>query len=156
MSSFTGLYSHLQRCTVRIRVASSQSGTGFFIAPGRVLTCSHVVTPKSGSGPAAAIEVDTHFGTLRGDVEIFLPSTDLAVVTVAAAIGGQEHSCVLIDPSVEPYDNLYSFGFPGNYKSRRGEPATYELEGERSVELGKDRQYFLKFKAGQALPGASR
>lgn len=41
----------LQRCTVKLRVPGQMGwGTGFFVAPGWILTCAHVVKSVQDSG----------------------------------------------------------------------------------------------------------
>ena len=37
------LFELLHRCTVKIEVPDGNWGTGFFVAPGWVMTCAHVV-----------------------------------------------------------------------------------------------------------------
>jgi hypothetical protein len=40
------LHDHLGACSVRITTAGNHRGTGFFVAPGKLLTAAHVVAPS--------------------------------------------------------------------------------------------------------------
>src|SRR4051794_30141731 len=45
----------LVRSTVRIRSPYAEVGTGFFVAPGWILTCAHVVADKQGDTGEIAV-----------------------------------------------------------------------------------------------------
>ena len=50
------LYELLRQCTVRVSVSGKTGhGTGFFVAPGLILTCAHVV--KAAQSDTTLIEV---------------------------------------------------------------------------------------------------
>ncbi|MFR9752622.1 MarP family serine protease [Nocardia sp. 004] len=71
----------LQQSVLRIRgVAPScqraLEGSGFVVAPERVMTNAHVVAGTS------SVEVDTAVGPLRATVVLFDPATDIAVLAV--------------------------------------------------------------------------
>jgi tetratricopeptide (TPR) repeat protein len=136
----------LEDCTVRV-VTKGQSGSGFFVAPGLILTCTHVI--KNTLGEASAIKVH-HHGILLPVLEITkafpLPYPDLALLRII----GLDHPCVYLDENISPYDPLYSYGYTDDHPD--GESLTVESEGW--VRLGID-QDLIKLKEGQVKPGAS-
>lgn len=92
-------------CTVRIKTLKNQ-GTGFFVAPGQILTCNHVV---------AAAKDD--------EIEVLWKEERLEMVSIARTESGNpdlallkvtltEHPCVYLDREVQPNDALYSYGYP--------------------------------------------
>src|SRR5206468_1691762 len=90
----------LAACTVRISTSTRKTGTGFFVAPGRVLTCAHVVGEPDGRQPL--IDVAWRGQGEEGRIEKMLPDPiprgnifpDLALLK----IGRNDHPCVLLDP----------------------------------------------------------
>ena len=137
------LYELLRQCTVRISISGKVGhGTGCFIAPGLILTCSHVVKVDQSNAPS--IEVYWNGQLHLAHISIFLPDVDLALLQVNL----NEHPCVYLQEEVLPLDMLYSYGYPDDHPS--GDPATFSLEG-RAGEQGEQ----LKFKAGQVRPGMS-
>jgi hypothetical protein len=46
---------HLRRCTVRIRI-QDRRGTGFFVAPYKVITCAHVIGVTTVAGQEVLID----------------------------------------------------------------------------------------------------
>ncbi len=141
------LYELLKRCTVRIVVpAEGERGSGFFVAPGLILTCAHVVeVAQQNNTPVEAYWDDQ---TYAARIKVFLPKPypDLALLQVDAI----NHPCVYLQDGANPGNFLYSYGYVAGYSG--GEPATFEYEGESWTN---DQQPHLKFKAGQALPGLS-
>lgn len=130
----------LRRSTVRFSGASQ--GTGFFVAPGRILTCAHVVEDMR-EGTPIPIEYDgrTHSATIleyRAK-----PYPDLALLR--AELG--DHPCVYLYGAIEVGDRLYSWGYTD--QRRGGDSATFEYEGPSAD------PHLLKLKAGQARPGLS-
>ena len=47
----------LRRCTVKIDVAGAPKGTGFFVAPGHVVTCAHVLESLDVHAPGAGAAI---------------------------------------------------------------------------------------------------
>lgn len=139
---------HLRACTVRIDVAGSPKGTGFFVAPGQVVTCAHVLETLDTSAPGAAAQI---LAVGLGD-EVYpvvgVPDRwddeDLAVLRVDAA---PSHRCVLLYEGLRAYDRAMTFGFVG----RHPEGVVRTLEGEGRT--GDDR--LLGFGSGQVQPGLS-
>jgi Trypsin-like peptidase domain len=115
----------LPACVVRIDVDGRQRGSGFFVAPGLVATCSFVIGGRSDS-PSGAGDVVV---VAKGDSLRALPSRvseerDLALLEVEPSA---DQLCVLIDPELRPRDPLHAFGYTENYPG--GVPTTLEAEG---------------------------
>ncbi|MEO0840007.1 MAG: trypsin-like peptidase domain-containing protein, partial [Cyanobacteria bacterium J06643_5] len=142
------LYDLLQQCTVKLSIGSKKHGTGFFVAPGLILTCAHVVKDSNNQCIKNDIQVkwqDKDY-TAKAQTEYFFLTEDIALVKISSNI--PSHPCVYLDKSVQAYDELYSYGYPNDYG--KGAPVTFECEG---ITGGKPR--FIKFKAGQVRPGLS-
>jgi hypothetical protein len=146
----TRLYKLLARCTVRLK-SPDDAGTGFFVAPGLVLTCSHVV--KS-AWPDKAVDVFWEGRKIEGPVAIvpehFQPeNSDLALLRVELA----DHPCVLLDEAYTLRDEMLAFGYPGG--STTGDPVTLVSEDwPRDRGASPDLPH-LKLKQGQVQPGFS-
>ncbi len=132
----------LRASTVRV-LGESTSGAGFFIAPGRVLTCVHVVGDSAGL--KVLWERDGHEPQLRdvsgrvamladkkrplNKVDIDYP--DIAVLEVRGLDG---HPCVSIDlhrPSLGA--NFLTFGYPEEGGSVLLTPAELTYRGQKGV-----------------------
>lgn len=136
----------LERCTVFLSVdfgRTTGTGTGFFVAPGTILTCAHVVED--------AKQISVEWGGQKRDASILnrfvhetTPRTypDLAVLRADF----QEHPCVALHRDVEVDDHIYAWGYPKDYK---GDPLTTVIEGESGPPA------FLKFKEGRVESGVS-
>jgi hypothetical protein len=113
----------VQRCTVRVEKAGRHLGTGFFVAPGRVLTCAHVVAWTLAAGETVSVrwggvayDVTEHrLGPehpVSRQVDVY-PWPDLAVLT----IGLDEHPCVpLTREAPEPGKPLWSVGYTDQFR----------------------------------------
>ncbi len=114
----------LRRCTVCIDVGGNPRGTGFFVAPGHVVTCAHVVAVGDGSAPPDSIKL-TALGGTAFDVEAvpdFLPDDDLAILRVTPA----NHPCVLLIPDLRMFDQFVTFGYPEDHREGVARPLTAE------------------------------
>ncbi|HHP7246112.1 MAG TPA: trypsin-like peptidase domain-containing protein, partial [Elainellaceae cyanobacterium] len=136
----SSIYELFQRCTVRIET-DRERGTGFFVAPGLVLTCEHVVK---------GVEV----GQLRlrwGDVEpqVTAVDADEALDLALLTLESMEHPCVKLAGEVTPGDRLYSYGYPDPIEKRDGASLTMEAEGTG------DRGQILSLKGENIRPGFS-
>jgi hypothetical protein len=130
---------------VRIAAAGA-TGTGFFVAPGQLLTCAHVIAPASGDLTRVRIE---HLGkSYTPRLLKHLPGQfpDLALLSVDLS----DHPVVFFDTNLAPGAPLYAFGFTERYPA--GEPATVEYEGQAQLAPG---SALMKFKGGQIIPGLS-
>ncbi len=137
------LYELLRQCTVRISVSGKIGhGTGFFVAPGLVLTCAHVV--KAAQSSMNAVEVYRNGQSYIAQIMKLQQEHDLALLQVSLT----DHSCVYLHEEAIPFDVLYSYGYPDDHPD--GDPVTFSLEGI----AGKQGEQ-LKFKSGQVRPGLS-
>ncbi len=143
MSELTEL---LHQCTAQVNAATS-TGSGFFVAPGKLVTCAHVV--KSSYEHQQALHIVYQGRTLPADIVTYTPSQDLALL----AVPNRAHPCVYLAADLEVRDALYAFGYPGasiaygDYRS--GDSLTVEYEGPST------NPPLLKLKAGQIVPGFS-
>ena len=138
------LYELLHDCTVRIVVPKVTQGTGFFVAPGIVLTCAHVVeAAQKGNVP---VEIFWNGQTATAQIQEFrdVSYPDLALLQMSQT----NHSCVLLHGEAEPFGELYSYGYPDIESD--GASTTFECEGWAG-----ERQELLKFKLGRVRPGMS-
>jgi tetratricopeptide (TPR) repeat protein len=153
-----GLTRLLAECTVRLGGQDARGGTGFFVAPGRVVTCAHVVEGRVGD------QVEVFWGDQETTGRVVAqhpparpagggtyPFPDLAVVAVGEWPG---HSCVWLDQTVPELEaRLHTRGFTQTFRAAQptAEPATFTCDGLHEVEGGQ----LLKFSAGEAVPGMS-
>jgi tetratricopeptide (TPR) repeat protein len=134
----------LRRCTVRVGTMES-GGTGFFVAPGKILTCSHVVEAERSKG--RSVEIWWEERPWIADIQAFLPNPypDLALLGIELT----EHPCVFLENvDIDPGEKLYAYGYPDDY--REGDSALFEYEGPAYLADG-----LLKLKGAQARPGLS-
>mgnify|MGYP006284598619 CR=1 FL=1 len=142
----TTLEALLHECTVKLTLANGVVGTGFFVAPGHVLTCEHVIRP-AGNAPITVRWQQDHEFT-QAQVERVLPEYDLALLQLADQHNG--HPCVLLDTDIERRDELYLFGYPErDYPD--GRPASFVCEGE----FEEDGLSLILLREGQMQPGMS-
>jgi hypothetical protein len=120
----------LPGCTVRIDVRGVPSGTGFFVAPGLIVTCAHVIEargdPKSAVNPQ---QIEAVVGDERYPVDVkrFQPGreVDLAVLNLLSSV---DHPSVLLDDSrVVGRDRLTTFGYPKRHPE--GVPRWFVADG---------------------------
>ncbi|MGW7288827.1 VMAP-related conflict system protein [Streptomyces sp. NPDC054847] len=150
---------------VRVRGDGIRGGTGFLAAPGRVLTCAHVVSPP-GAGSGSVRTADRvrvqwaggdYDGTVRAEPaehrgERLWRYPDLAVITLPEPPRG--HSWLPLSDAVPALGSrLYAAGFSAVYE--RGSPqlggATVEFESPHTY----DGHEMLKVKGGELAPGMS-
>lgn len=143
----------LQSCTVQLRT-NNTFGTGFFIAPGLILTCAHVVqqTTKNSGEIQTLWRYKNIVWTSKVIRFIEDPHIDLALLSIENFSENliQRHPCVLLDKT-EPLidEELYSFGYTKN--NPNGDSATFKYEGQSF----KGNSPFLKLKQGQVEYGIS-
>jgi Trypsin-like peptidase domain/TIR domain len=146
-----------RQCIVRLGVPGGH-GTGFFVAPGMILTCAHVVAPaqKSGGTVTAYWKGQSHPATIQQflseihpNLSLIYPVTypDLALLKIDA-LSNANHPCVYLDSEAHLADKIYSYGYTDEYSA--GDPSTYENEGWTD-----EQHLLLKLKEGQARPGLS-
>ena len=141
------LYELFHQSIVRlVDTSSHEQGTGFFVAPGLILTCAHVVKKASLHLSSQVLEVSWETQTsLAQGIECF-EEVDLALVRIASFSG---HPCVLLNEDMTPSDSLYSYGYPVRHGD--GDSITCNAEGWTRV----GNETLIKFKAGQVEPGMS-
>ncbi|NEQ66590.1 MAG: tetratricopeptide repeat protein [Symploca sp. SIO2D2] len=132
------MYNLFRDCIVRLRTPSDR-GTGFFVAPGILLTCHHVV----GKTEPGEIEVNWHDSSYHSWKVDTIEQLDLALVWVEIA----GHPCVYLDRDAQPGDELYSYGYPD--QDRDGASITLECEGPS------DKGQLLTIKDENVRPGFS-
>ena len=111
MAGVDPLLDLLGDCVVAVYLDGEFSGSGFWVAPGEVLTCAHVVhggkpvTVRFDAGSAPSAEP---ISPLRPpddpDAKRFYPQPDAALLRVADAPDG--HPCVRLDPSTPAVGDL--------------------------------------------------
>jgi hypothetical protein len=120
-------------------------GTGFFVAPGLILTCAHVVKAAGFEPVKVCWQNQDDFADAV--TERLLPDPfDLALLRFSPTVS--DLPCVYLDEDIQPDDNLYTYGYPDDFP--RGALVTGQCEG-----LTGDEPPLIKFKAGQVRPGLS-
>lgn len=140
------LFELFYRCTVLIKVLDDPQGTGFFVAPGLILTCAHVVESANDDVNHIKVYHDTkEFCVQRIDLR-HKPYPDLALITV----NFHDHPCVYLDAEVWPGDQLFVFSHTDEYRGGVSTPVKYD--GPARIT---NQQWLLRFGAGQIIPGYS-
>jgi tetratricopeptide (TPR) repeat protein len=156
------LLSLLRRCVVQVH-AGHEFGTGFFVAPGEVLTCAHVIygageitVAWDGGSSAASVVVALPAIGIGDHAAAFYPFPDVALLQLTNPPEG--HSCVRLD-AAEPVagrqpDLLRLDGFTKGERAP-GEvvqsPVGLEYEGPLDEPGGR----VFKLKGGQVIGGFS-
>ena len=143
MSTNRELRKLLHNSTARLEVGE-QHGTGFFVAPGLVLTCAHVIKPAVKDGLSVRILHDNQTFDPKPflSTEIFLEDyPDLALLRLEFT----DHPCVLLGSDFEAFIDLYSYGYTFDH------PEEKFLQQWNAREVGK----LIKLKDGQVKPGSS-
>ena len=111
----------MRRCTVRVTQGRGH-GTGFFVAPGLLLTCAHVV--EAAHTHASPVEVRWEQRSWRARIVTFLasPYPDLALLHIEDV---QDNPCVYLHSDVNVGDDLYSYGYTDDYPN--GDSATFAV-----------------------------
>jgi hypothetical protein len=140
----------LPACCVRIDVGGSHAGSGFFAAPGVVVTCHHVLrlgdlsSDEAGASISVVSPYSGRYEVL--DAREWSPTgeDDLAILRVEPADG---HPFVLLDTGLRARDELHTFGFPEGYPD--GAPTGLVAEGWMKTDR------WLKVAHGQVRRGMS-
>ena len=147
------LESLLQECTVKITVPNKRSwGTGFFVAPGLILTCAHVVKNLD-FNDKANIQLQKSNKFADAKIEQLVPQADLALLRVISP-SDLHLPCVYLDRAFQPGDKLYFFGYPEK-DFYNGCPTTVICEGSFHEGTIENDVQLIKFNAGQVQPGMS-
>lgn len=157
----------LRACTVSLSVQGGSRGTGFFVAPGRILTCAHVVEAARRRGlPIQAFDCK---GESLGTVQIERyecnviqniqalkdrQASELYPDLALLRIEREDHPCAFLDARTEQmhtYDELYGYGYD-ELRFKGGGEVTFKFEGFSWID---EQRYLLKLREGQAQPGLS-
>ena len=133
----------VRRCIVRLEQGSGH-GTGFFVAPGLILTCAHVVETAQTTGAPVGLYWQNQKYQAQIIAYLARPYPDLALLR----LDQQTHPCVYLQTDMALGDTLYSYGYTDEQPA--GDSAMFEYEGPTN-----EAQPLLKLKAGQARPGLS-
>ncbi|MEO1391123.1 MAG: trypsin-like peptidase domain-containing protein [Cyanobacteria bacterium J06634_6] len=138
----------LKSCTVKLSIPGVTGwGTGFFVAPGLILTCLHVVKAVSADNTR---RVQWQQGKSSGIASLFQFSseTDLALLELSS----HEKTnllCVYLGEAFQPHDRLYAYGYSDNFPE--GLSVTARCDGS-AVE---NESSLLLFRSAQVRPGLS-
>ncbi len=141
----------LRRCTVRLSVPGGH-GTGFFVAPGTILSCAHVVKPAQEvkkpvtaywNGQSYTASIEHYLAETHPELQMLYPDLTLLKVDNVS-----DQPCVYLHEEAQLGDKFYSYGYIDDYKG--GDSATFENEGWTG-----EGNLLLKLKAGQAQAGLS-
>jgi hypothetical protein len=141
----------LKTCVVAIEGYNENKqrtfGTGFFVAPGQILTCGHVVfgcvdCPSETGVFWRGQRLPVKDVTCTGKREEDYP--DLALILVEVPT----HPCACMDHAVEINDEVWSYGYPRDY--RQGDAALLINEG-----ITNDEEPMLRLRSSQVKAGSS-
>src|SRR5712692_2719209 len=92
-----------------VTVRANSYGTGFFIAPGLILTCAHVVAGSHSLG-THPIEIRWQDKTYVGQIDKLLINTaDLDLAVIRCLDIDADHPCVYLDATVNVGHDLYCY-----------------------------------------------
>jgi hypothetical protein len=137
----------LAECTVRVGTKAA-GGTGFFVAPGVILTCAHVVNDST-----AKREISVQWQSMVAQATIVdvLPDLDIAVLEVVL----DGHPCVMLGEDQGLDSELYGYGYPVRNGSVRGDSLRPVVEGPTHFDDENGRRTLLKLAHTQVEPGYS-
>jgi hypothetical protein len=107
----------LRRCTVRLRIPRDGSqGTGFWVAPGLLLTCAHVV--ETAQAQSLPVEIASDGRTVSGRIVAFFakPYPDLALLRCDEL---PNHRCVYLNADIALQDKPVQLRLYGRVLERR-------------------------------------
>ncbi|NET46431.1 trypsin-like peptidase domain-containing protein [Okeania sp. SIO2B3] len=135
----------LQYCTVKLSTPQNRNGTGFFVAPGLILTCAHVVKDLGDLPIKVRWKQEHNFAEAK--VEESFPKFDLALLRFNPP-KDENLPCVKLDEDIKTGDELYTFSYSDI--DINGSSVTFTTEGPTG-----DEPPLIKFKSGQVRPGMS-
>jgi hypothetical protein len=144
--SRTALADALRNATIMLS-APGRMGTGFFVAPGQVLTCAHVIAAPA-SRPPESVTGQWGATAIKLQVTHYMLDYDLAILTMA---GQLDHPVACTAAPMEPGDELWACGHPmGTY--RHGDVIRLFYDGPSTNTDGLE---FLRATEGRAIEGFS-
>jgi hypothetical protein len=161
--SETEFLDYFQRTTVAVLRDGQTCGTGFFAAPGYVVTCAHVVDGIQGQVELRCEGTAAHgsiivMGNPRSLLQIRpgdSPYPDVAIVSLNGDGHGTatETPAVFLDEETPRLDEpLYSFGHAQGEYAQNGESILLNYEGPANDLIGRK---MLKLRQGNVRPGMS-
>lgn len=146
----------LKDCTVKVSVLNRASiGTAFFVAPGLLLTCAHVVVKQRQRGDVQVLWAKNN-QTYDAYILWISPEpkkVDIALLKLRGRV--PNHPCVELDVAVREgeedlrvNDDLFSFGYMSEYRNGAGVVGTSES-------LTGDSPPLIKFQGGKIQHGLS-
>jgi len=116
------------------------SGSGFFVAPGVVVTCAHVVAPCLDDLPEEVHGLTTSGGRLRlrASGSAYMRDDrglDIAFLRTAGDGNLSDLPYVLLSPRIEVGDEVWTYGHPEG-RFRGGQPASFKYEGCSRPDIG--------------------
>ncbi|GHO77432.1 hypothetical protein KSD_52030 [Ktedonobacter sp. SOSP1-85] len=157
----------LRACTVSLSVQGGGRGTGFFVAPGRILTCAHVVEAARRRGlPISAfnckgeslgmVQIERYECDVIQNIQVLKDrqASELYPDLALLRIEPEDHPCVFLDARPEQmhtHDELYGYGYD-ELRFKGGGEVTFKFEGFSWID---EQRYLLKLREGQAQPGLS-
>lgn len=139
------LYDLLNQCSVRLSLSDGSCGTGFFVAPGYLLTCEHVVRHAGALPIQVRWQQQNNFA--RAYVEKAFEEYDIALLRFVPP--SDDLPCVYLSDELKVGDEIYLFGYPDT-EYENGRPVTPEFEGFTG-----DDPPFIMLEQGQLQPGMS-
>ena len=139
----------MHQCVVKLTLPQ-KVGTGFFVAPGLILTCAHVVgdckTKKHCNGDIT-VRWKAHKNFTIAKVKEWKPDLDIALLS---CITDQDDTppCVLLGRECRNGHKLVTFGYP--LDSSNGDPADFTCTGYTG-----DEPPFIRFKDDRVRGGMS-
>jgi len=141
----------LRDCTVKLSLPNQRGwGTGFFVAPGLILTCAHVVKALTAPG-RVQVRWQQQVNFAEAEVVEQVPELDLALLQLLPETTNLTAGlpCVCLDEELQAGQEFYFFGYP-DHDFDNGCPVTGSYEG-----LTGDVPPLIKFKLAQVRPGMS-
>ncbi len=141
----------IRKCCAKLRGA--EQGAGFFVAPGLMLTCAHVVGRNRLPGDENSQVTLSSGTTTNGRLKSIFPKADLALLEVTAG----NHPCVILGQEVWPNEQLLIVGFPvyDNNIGAECDSLTAEYDGRTESSGSEAGQFLLKFKENLVVGGFS-
>lgn len=134
----------LKSCTVQVGDPEEifGTGTGFFFAPSKIITCYHVIEDYGS-------EIPFLYKGQKKTAKLDFPCEeyDFAILEVDTI---KHNKCVFFDSQIEFGDTLYAYGF--SEENTQGDPVTLEFEGIAKNKQGTE---LLKLKRGLITSGMS-
>ena len=139
----------INNCVVMIRRGGS-TGAGFFVLPGLIATCEHVI--ESGTSAPPRVSWQDQVLDVEAIIESPRPETlDLALIKVRQT----DHPLLPISPATNLFDTVYAFGYQYISRGYFGYPIKGELSGYALGGQGEQGQRLLVISEATVDQGSS-